>query len=166
MAFLDIFKKKKSDAELNQSADIIPESTGMIEDAHKSHEETNKGWKRINFHISCKDTIDKQKLYEFILVLLQYVTPTKIGASQYGSGHSVRYYPKRLPEAFESEMDESNDRITFHLDGEGFMFVVRKERLNKFFSVSLSFDYDTADKAFPEIERFIVEEAVMSSESD
>ena len=63
-------------------------------------------------------------------------------------------------------MDESNERIRFHVYGEGFMFVVRKERLNKFFSVSLSFDYDTADKAFPEIERFIVEEAVMASESD
>lgn len=166
MAFLDIFKKKNSNAELNQSADSIPESTGLIEDTHKSHEETNKGWKRIDFHISCKDTIDKQKLYEFILVLLQYVTPTKIGASQYRSGHSVKYYPKRLPEAFESEMDESNDRITFHLDGDGFLFVIKKERLCKFISIILSFDYDIADKVFPEIERFIVEDSVIASESD
>lgn len=123
-------------------------------------------FKKKDFFISCKDSIDKQKLYGFFQILLQYVTPRKIGASQYGSGHSVRYYPKRLPEAFEAEMDESNERIRFHVYGEGFMFVVRKERLNKFFSVSLSFDYDTADKAFPEIERFIVEEAVMASESD
>lgn len=122
--------------------------------------------KRKAFFISCKDTIEKKKLYEFILVLLRYATPAKIGASQYGSGHSVRYYPKRLPEAFESEMDEANERFSFRLDGDGFLFVMRKERLSRFLSLNISFDYDTADKIFPEIERFIIEEAVMASESD
>ena len=122
--------------------------------------------KKKDFFISCKDTIEKKKLYEFILVLLRYVTPAKIGASQYGSGHSVKYYPKRLPEAFESEMDEANERISFRLDGDGFLFVMRKERLSRFLSLNISFDYDTADKIFPEIERFIIEEAVMASESD
>ena len=53
-------------------------------------------FKKKTFFISCKDSIDKQKLYGYFQILLQYVTPRKIGASQYGSGHSVRYYPKRL----------------------------------------------------------------------
>ncbi len=122
--------------------------------------------KKKAFFISCKDTVEKEKLYEFILVLLQNVTPTRIGASQYGSGRSVKYFSKRLPEAFDSEMDEENKRISFHLDGDGFLFVMRKERLSRFLSLDISFDYDTADKVFPEIEKFIVEEAVMASESD
>ena len=138
---------------------------------NKQNESTNinqenkyDNWK--DYNISVKESIDRKKLYDFISVLLEYLTPNKIGANQYKSGHRYRYFPKRLQEAFEEEMSESNKRIRFVLEGDDFNFLIRKERLDRNIRILLSLKKDLSDELFEKIETFIVKEAMFASESD
>ena len=118
------------------------------------------------YNISVNKSVDKQKLYEFITLLTQYVTPRRIRARQYQTGHGYKYFPKRLPEAFEEEFSDTDGKIHFSLDGDEFDFFITKERLDKNLRISLSIKYDLADKMFADIEKFIIEEAVFASESN
>ena len=121
---------------------------------------------RKEYNISVNESIDKAILYELITALVEYVTPKKIQAYQYKSGKKYRYYPKRLSEAFEEEMSESNKRIRFTLDGDEFHFLIKKERLDKCIRIIFALQYNLPEELFEKIEKFILDEAIMASESD
>lgn len=118
------------------------------------------------FFISCKKTIDKQKLYDFIQVLLKYDTPTKISSHEYRNGGKNRYFPKRLNEAFDAEMTEANERKFLSLSGEKITFTIRSERCDEAVLLILLIDNDISDKLYPKLEELINEEAVMAFETD
>ena len=118
------------------------------------------------FFISCKKTVDKQKLYDFIQVLLKYDTPTKISSHEYRNGGRFRYFPNRLTEAFDAEMDESNKRKFLSLSGEKITFTIRSERCDEAVLLILLINYELSDKLYPEIEKLIISEAVMAYETD
>ena len=106
--------------------------------------------------ISCKKTVNKQKLYDFIQLLLKYDTPKKISTNEYKNGGRIKYYPKRLSEAFE----------LFSIDGEKISFIIRCERLDEALQLILIIDYDISEQLYSEIEQLIIEEAVLASERD
>jgi hypothetical protein len=118
------------------------------------------------FFISCRKSADKQKLYDLIQVLLKYDTPTKISSHEYKNGGRLRYFPKRLEEAFDVEMADSNERKFLSLSGEKITFTIRSERLDEAVLLMLLIDYDISNKLYPEIEKLITEEAVMAFEMD
>ena len=118
------------------------------------------------FFISCKKTVNKQKLYDFIQLLLKYDTPKKISTNEYKNGGRIKYYPKRLSEAFEAEMTDLNERKLFSIDGEKISFIIRCERLDEALQLILIIDYDISDQLYSEIEKLIIEEAVLASERD
>ena len=118
------------------------------------------------FFISCKKTVNKQKLYDFIQLLLKYDTPKKISTNEYKNGGRIKYYPKRLSEAFEAEMTYLNERKLFSIDGEKISFIIRCERLDEALQLILIIDYDISDQLYSEIEKLIIEEAVLASERD
>lgn len=164
MGLFDIFKKnKKEETAIEEENDTV---VLKPQEEPKEEQQEDKFANRKEYNISVKESIDKQKLFDFINVLLKYVTPNKIQAGQYKSGHGYRYYPKRLPEAFEEEFCESNKRIRFRLKGDEFFFFVLKERLDRNIRITLSIKKDLADKMFDEIENFITDEAFLASESD
>ncbi len=164
MGLFDLFKKKSECKPTNTSGSDIVSSPQpeLIED----NKQENKYDNRKEYNISVNESIDKKRLYELITVLVEYVTPKKIHAYQYKSGENYRYYPKRLPEAFEEEIRESNKRIHFALDGDEFHFLIKKERLDKCIRIILSLKYSLPDELFEKIEKFIIDEAIMASESD
>ena len=71
------------------------------------------------FFISCRKSADKQKLYDLIQVLLKYDTPTKISSHEYKNGGRLRYFPKRLEEAFDVEMASVRHHAGYHRDEAG-----------------------------------------------
>ena len=150
MGLFDLFKPTNT-----SGSDIVSSpQPELIED----NKQENKYDNRKEYNISVDESIDKKRLYELITVLVEYVTPKKIQAYQYKSGENYRYYPKRLPEAFEEEIRESNKRIHFAL--------IKKERLDKCIRIILSLKYSLPDELFEKIEKFIIDEAIMASESD
>ena len=98
------------------------------------------------FFISCKKTIDKQKLYDFIQVLLKYDTPIKISSHEYRNGGKNRYFPKRLNEAFDAEMTEANERKFLSLSGEKITFTIRSERCDEAVLLILLIDNDISKR--------------------
>ena len=166
MGLFDLFKKnsKKEETSIKEN-DVVDVESPLVE-TKEDNKQKDKYENEKKYFISVNKSIDKQKLYDFINILLKYVTPKKIQAGQYKSGHGYRYFPKRLPEAFEEEFYESNDRLRFRLEGDEFLLFINKERLDKNISIDLSIRYDLADKMFDEIEKFIIDEAVLASESN
>lgn len=166
MGLFGLFKKnsKKEETVIKEN-DALSAESPLVEPEEESKKEDKYANQKCYF-ISIKKSIDKQKLYEFINILLKYVTPKKIQTGQYKAGHGYRYFPKRLPEAFEEEFDGSNERLRFRLEGAEFLLFINKERLDKNISIDLSIRYDLADKMFDEIEKFIIDEAVTASESN
>lgn len=118
------------------------------------------------FFISCKKTVNKQKLYDFIQLLMKYDTPKKISTNEYKNGGRIKYYPKRFSEAFEAEMTDLNERKLFSIDGEKLSFIIRCERLDEALQLILIIDYDISEQLYSEIEQLIIEEAVLASERD
>ena len=177
MGLFDLLKKniKKESTKTEENTVVsdrakteVKEENKVVENENNAQE--NKKESRIDncaeYNIYVNESIERKKLYEFINSFLEYVTPKKIGAIQYKSGHRYRYFPKRLPEAFWEEMDESNKRIRFALEGDEFNLLIKKQSWEKFLEISLSIKYDIAERVFERIEAFILDEAILASESD
>ena len=177
MGLFDLFKKnnKNESTKTEENMVVADRSKAEFKEDNKvfdneNKEQENKQESRIEncaeYNIYVDESIDRKKLYEFINSFLEYVTPKKIGAYQYKSGHRYRFFPKRLPEAFWEEMDESNKRIHFELEGDDFEFLIKKQSWSKNLEISLSIKYNISERVFETIEAFILSEAMIASESD
>lgn len=177
MGLFDLFKKNnKNESTKTEENTVVADRSkaGFKEDNkvfdNENKEQENKQESRIEncaeYNIYVDESIDRKKLYEFINSFLEYVTPKKIGAYQYKSGHRYRFFPKRLPEAFWEEMDESNKKIHFELEGDDFEFLIKKQSWSKNLEISLSIKYNISERVFETIEAFILSEAMIASESD
>ena len=146
----------------------------LINQANEKNKEDNKEEKkpeskhdnRVEYNIFVNKSVDREKLYDFINIILEVVTPKKIAGHNYKSGNKYRYFYKRLPEVFEEEMNESNKKIHFRLEGDEFNLSIKKESWDDSYAILLSIKYDIEEKIFEKIESFILKEAFIASKSD
>jgi len=118
-----------------------------------------------SFFIACRKSVTKQKLYDFIHILIEYVEPTSFKANHFTDGKPKKYNYNKMVTAFESEMDELNlEDIHFVLRWENGDFSIFCKKNEVPLRIHLLINDDAALKIHSEIEKIIVEEAIIAHE--
>ena len=115
--------------------------------------------------ISCKKNISIQRIFNLFQIILKYKEPTQFKAKHYANKKYYKFNEKKYVEAFNKEMNVSDDDIRFHLDWNGGSGSVICYKEDIAFRIHL--ELDEQDVAlYNEVEKFIIENAIMAGESN